>query len=106
MSSALRGALVHLRWNGLPIPLSSPLGRHVLRASEVFCVSLFHSVEEICFAHTPLLHLQLRIGSRVLHALLDSGASGNFIDGAIARELGLEMLPLAHPSKVHAANDQ
>ena len=47
-----------------------------------------------------------RIGNRILPALLDSGASDNTIYGAIARELKLDFLPLAHPSKVRAANGQ
>ena len=72
---------------------------HLLGAAHVYTL-------ECCVALDTLLHLQLRIGDRTLPALLDSGASDNFIDGAIARDLDHELLPLNHPTKVLAANGQ
>ena len=48
----------------------------------------------------------LTIGGRHLPALVDSGASENFIGGPLARSLALECLTIAQPTKVRAANGQ
>ena len=86
VSSALRERPV--------LPGSPPLlgARQVSWADEVFSIGLRPlGKQECCLALNPLLHLQLRIGYRALHALLDNGASDNFIDSTLARDLGLEL---------------
>ena len=51
-----------------------------------------------------MLYVQIGIGKVTMPALVDSGASSNFIDQGVADTLKLKLLPLKVPTKIPSAN--
>ena len=51
-------------------------------------------------AMSPMLYVQLRLGDVTFPALVDSGASDNFIDSDLVLSLQLAPLSLAVPTKI------
>ena len=48
---------------------------------------------------SPMLYVQIGIGNVTMPALVDNGASSNFIDQGVADALKLHPLPLKVPTK-------
>ena len=57
-------------------------------------------------APTALFYIHLTILQQSLTALIDSGASGNFVNIATAQRLGCKRYPLKYPVRIHSANGQ
>ena len=56
-----------------------------------------------CVGHSPMLYVQLRIGTTTLPALVDSGACGNFISEQAVTEMHLEARPLRRATRMATA---
>ena len=59
---------------------------------------------EQVLAMSPMLYVQISIWKVTMPALVDSGASSNFIDQGVAGTLKLKLLPLKVPTKIRSAN--
>ena len=58
--------------------------------------------------HTKALLLQLQLSMHIngnrMHALVDTGAMGNFVSPEFVRRVGAELTPLKHPRPILAAD--
>ena len=54
----------------------------------------------------PLLYLPMVVGSKMIRALLDSGASDSFVSWDVVRVLGLRQYPLSLRLTVRVANGE
>ena len=57
-------------------------------------------VTENCEEHSPILYVQLRVGTTTLPAIVDSGACDNFISEQAVAELHLEVRPLRMATRI------
>ena len=55
---------------------------------------------------SPMLYVQLQIGTTLLPALADSGACDNFISAQIVAEMHLEVRPLWETTRILSAHGQ
>ena len=64
------------------------------------------ATEELILAASPMMYVKLCLQGTECPALIDSGASGNFISEGFVRQLNLRVRDLTQPCDIRAANGE